>query len=145
MKTLKDLVLAMVNATLILVAVCLFLLWQVSGAAERIVASFAQNLEVLQPLKERVTEMRDEVAGLRRDLQTLPTDGTARTEFTTKRLQTRADALQSELMDINESLQKLADTPDRLMTQAVDQLAAKAGVGASGVLSCLTPDPNSGV
>lgn len=143
MKTLKDLLLAMINATLILVALCLFLLWQVSGAAERVVATFAQNLDIIQPLNDQVTEMRAEVASLRSDLRALPTNTTDQANLAKQRLLTRADALQTGLVDINESLQTIAETPDRLMSQGMDRLASKASAGATSVLSCLKPDPAS--
>ena len=62
-KVLKDLALALVNATLILVAVCLFLAWQLSRTVEGLLANAAGQLQVVEPLRARMAETRAELAG----------------------------------------------------------------------------------
>ncbi len=140
MKTLKDLLIAMINATLVLVAICLFLLWQLSRTAERVVGSFAQNLQIVEPLESKVTDLRDEVADLRRDLAAISLDNVALGSQATQRLQSRADAVQTELVDINQSLAKLADTPDRLLQSALDDAAARVSSRIGVLASCYAPE-----
>ena len=143
MKVLKDLLLALINATLILVAICLFFLWRLSDTAERVVSSFAQNLQIVQPLENKVGELRNEVAELRSDLASISLEGSALTTQATQRLQARADAAQSELEEINASLAKLADTPDRLMQTALDDVAARVSGRIGDVASCYAPETSA--
>ena len=64
-KTLKDLLLAMLNATLILVALCLFLaLTVVNQAHSPGQRPFAEHLHVLGPLRESVQETGEESCGV---------------------------------------------------------------------------------
>ena len=65
MKTVKDLILALINATLILIALCLFLGLMVMNRANDITATFASNLIKLEPLKDEVSAAREDIAGLR--------------------------------------------------------------------------------
>lgn len=139
MKTLKDLLVALINATLILVAICLFFLWRLSDSAERVVASFAQNLQIVEPLETRVDGLRNEVANLRRDLASISLDGSTLTTQATERLQSRANTLQSELEGINNSLARLADTPETLMQSALDDVATRVSGRIGAVASCYAP------
>ena len=59
-KTLKDLALALLNATLLLIALCLFLAWLVSSRVDGMLATFASNLELVGPLREDVQAMTAE-------------------------------------------------------------------------------------
>jgi uncharacterized membrane protein len=138
-KTLKDLLLALLNATLILVALCLFLLWQLSGTAERVVAEFAQNLQIVKPVEERVVALHEEVSGLREDLAALSLEDAAQNLPASQALQARADALQAELEQINSTLTTLAETPERLMRDGVAQLSERASAGLSKLAACHLP------
>jgi len=144
MKTLKDLLVAMINATLILVAICLFFLWRLSDSAEQVVASFAQNLQIVAPLEGKVDGLRDEVANLRGDLAAISLDSSTLTVQTTARLQSRANALQIELAGINNSLERLADTPETLMQTALDDVATRVSGRVGAIASCYAPDPRPG-
>ncbi|SMP11015.1 hypothetical protein [Shimia sagamensis] len=144
MKTIKDLLIAMINATLILVAICLFFLWRLSATAERVVASFAQNLQIVQPLETKVEDLRSEVANLRSDLAGVSLESSALTAQATERLQTRANALQLELEGINSSLARLADTPETLMQTALDDVATRLSGRIGAVASCYAPETTPG-
>ncbi|MBO6896647.1 MAG: hypothetical protein JJ868_04655 [Shimia sp.] len=141
MKTLKDLLVAIINATLILVAICLFFLWRLSDSAERVAASFAQNLQIVAPLEDSVNGLRNEVATLRNDLASISLDSNALTAQATANLQSRADAVQRELEGINNSLARLADTPETLMQTALDDVATRVSGRIGEVASCYAPDP----
>ncbi len=141
MKTVKNLLVAMINATLILVAICLFFLWRLSDTAERVVASFAQNLQIVQPLETKVDGLRTEVASLRSDLAAISLDSTSLTAQATERLQSRANALQLELEGINSNLTRLADTPETLMQSALDDVATRVSGRIGTIASCHAPEP----
>ncbi|MBO9476826.1 hypothetical protein J7382_04690 [Shimia sp. R11_0] len=145
MKTVKDLLVAMINATLILVALCLFLLWQLSGTAERVVSSFAQNLQIVKPLEEKVTGLHSEITDLRSDLASISLENTALNAPATQRLQARADALDAQLSEINASLASLAAAPDRLMGTAIDQASTRLSARLGDLASCYLPDQSAAI
>ncbi len=139
MKTLKDLALALLNATLILVALCLFLAWQVAQSGERIAASFADNINVLSPVSDNVSALVSEVEALRADLSTALKDQDG---FTTPRLtglQTRADQLDQDLAHIRQALNNLSETPDRMVEVAVDRTADRINASIETLIQCRAP------
>ncbi|MEP2531001.1 hypothetical protein [Shimia sp.] len=139
MKTLKDLLIAMVNATLILVALCLFLLWQLAGKTENIAANFASNLKVVQPVGEEVRGLREDVAGLRADISKLGTGTDQSPTSTRQALDIRLAALNAKLDRIQTTMTKLAETPDRLMTQAIDRSTTQLAQTAYALRGCTAP------
>ena len=70
-KTLKDLFLALLNATLILVALCLFLFLMAANKANSLTETFAEHLQIVGPLQESVQTTGTEIAALRSDLAEL--------------------------------------------------------------------------
>jgi prefoldin subunit 5 len=112
-----------------------------SDTAERVVASFAQNLQIVQPLETKVDGLRSEVTNLRGDLAEISLDSSALTAQAAERLQSRANALQLELEGINSSLARLADTPETLMKTALDDVATRIRGRIGAVASCYAPDP----
>ncbi|GAA6178993.1 MULTISPECIES: hypothetical protein [unclassified Shimia] len=139
MKILKDLLLAFINATLILVALCLFLLWQLSGTAERVVASFTENLQIVQPLEEKVVSLQTEVQNLRSDLAAMSLESAALNAPMAQRLQSRADALQDNITAINNSLSDLSTAPDRMMSKAIDEATSRVSAQIGALAACHLP------
>lgn len=136
MKTIKDLALALLNATLILIALCLFFVWQISNTAERVAGNFAQNLEVLAPLRGEVEGMRADLAGLRGDLaelQSVPGQ-------TADAIEERIDALIARMDLVQGRMAELADTPERLMTTAIDRSAEHVAGTLNDLAGCTRPD-----
>lgn len=141
MKVIKDLILALVNATLILVALCLFLLWQVSESGERVAAAFAENLQILRPLRQDLQGVRDELAGIRSDIQALGGDAGATANDRLARLQTRMTAAGQRLDDAEATLARLADVPRTLMQSAVDRSVDRLADELYGLRGCTRPVP----
>lgn len=139
MRTLKNLLLALINATLILVALCLFLLWQLSGTAERVVQSFAQNLQIVAPLEAKITNLQTEVQHLRSDLASVSLENAALNPTAVLRLQTRAQTLENELNAMTTQLTKLAQTPDRLMSTAIEETTTRIGAQLTEIAACHLP------
>ena len=135
-QTLKNLALALVNATLILIALCLFLLWQIGNTAERVAGSFAENLELLGPLRAEVAGLRDDLSGLRGDLaeiQAVPGQGMDAVEA-------QLDAVGARLDGVQARVNSLSEAPERLMTAAIDRSADRLAGGLEGLLSCARPE-----
>ncbi|MGX9350642.1 hypothetical protein ACS3QZ_05540 [Shimia sp. W99] len=140
MKTLKDLFLAMINATLILVALCLFLLWQLSGTAKDIAGQFSENLQIVTPLEGEAQALRAEVAGLRTDLGALAQASGDRSQELRRDVEVRLALLDGKLDNLQTSLTRIADTPDRLMTVAIDETADRMIDGLHALRGCTALD-----
>ncbi|PSL20614.1 hypothetical protein [Shimia abyssi] len=135
-KTLKDLCLALINATLILIALCLFLLWQLSGTAKGIVADFAENLNVMQPLTDEVRGLRTDLAQLKADAAAFAQNPDRFPESTAQAIDIRLAALGTKLDGIQVAMSDLAQTPDRLMTTAIDRSTARLAQTAYDLRGC---------
>lgn len=113
MKTLKNLIVAMINATVLLIALCLFLAWQLSRSAENVVATFSQNIDVLAPVSAELRGLRDDLGDIAAVTEQGATEGAAA-------LAARIDSFEARIADIQNRLQEISDTPERLMVTAID-------------------------
>ncbi|MES0860923.1 hypothetical protein ABLN87_01035 [Ruegeria sp. SCPT10] len=121
-KTLKDLLLALLNATLILVALCLFLGWKLASSVEGISANFSDIIQVVAPLRDEAQGIRGELTALRSELAALPTDGSALDTATTQRISmtlNRLDAIEDSLKSAQTQFSDLAEEPDVLVETAI--------------------------
>ncbi|MFT7596253.1 MAG: hypothetical protein ACI8R4_003588, partial [Paracoccaceae bacterium] len=89
MTTLKKLGLALINATLILIVLCLFLAWKVTSRVDDLASNFAQNLNTVAPLREDIQGATSEMAALRSDLATLKAQSGDVSSATLQRIQDR--------------------------------------------------------
>ncbi len=122
-KTLKDLLLALINATLLLIALCLFLGVKVVNRANDISATFASNLIRLEPLKDEVAAARSEIAALRTDVAGLRTATGEAAATTASGIQTRMDTLNAQLAGIQTTVQEVRDLPYDLTEHAIQTAA----------------------
>ncbi|WP_299353102.1 hypothetical protein [uncultured Shimia sp.] len=140
MKTVKNLLLAMVNATLILIVLALFLIWQISNTAERVAGNFAENLDVLKPVTSGVGDLQTEVAALRADVAALATGSQVGLGQRRAEIDRRLGALDLKLEGFNSSLAQIAETPDRLMEAAIETAADKAASTIIDMRNCQKPE-----
>ena len=110
-KVIKDLLLALLNATLILIALCLFLAWQIAQSAEVMVDRAAQAVERVAPVQAELESLRAEVAGLRSDLDDVRSTAGAQADAAAERLQTRIDELEQTLATAQARLAELRALP----------------------------------
>ncbi len=125
-KTLKDLLLALLNATLILVALCLFLGWKLASTVDGVTTNLSEKLQVVAPLREEAQGIRGELAALRDELALLQTDGDLIDGINEQRVTTvldKLDALETKLQTVQTRFADLADSPDMLVDQAVESAA----------------------
>ncbi|KIC37614.1 hypothetical protein [Leisingera sp. ANG-M7] len=94
-KNLFDLAKALLNATLILLALCVFLAWKLMAAAEGVTANAAAIADQVSPLRTAVSGLQEEAAALRSMVQ----DGTA-TAASLTRLEARLAQVQASLADM---------------------------------------------
>ncbi|NVO55588.1 hypothetical protein HW561_07285 [Rhodobacteraceae bacterium B1Z28] len=125
-RTLKDLLLALLNATLILVALCLFLGWKLASTVDGITSRFSENLQIVTALREDAQGIRGELAALRSDLATIPVDGGVVDNITAQRITTtltRLNDVEDKLKSAQAKFADLADSPDVLIDQAIQTSA----------------------
>jgi hypothetical protein len=126
-RTLWSLVLAVLNATLILLALCLWLGWHVLSEARAITSRLDEGLARLTPVATDLSALRAEVAGLRSDLAALPAQGDG-----TAVLNARLAALDVRVTDALSRLDAAVTDPGPLIDRAVDRAALqiRSGIGA---------------
>ncbi len=136
MKTIKDLALALVNATLILLAVCLFLGWQVFAAAERTSGNLATAVETIRPLRADIAETRDELKGLRDDLAVIRTGNASLESPAAQALEARVAALTGRMEQVDERIAEIGALRDTLFDQMLDAGTARLTRVAQDIRGC---------
>lgn len=131
----KDLALALLNATLLLIAVCLFLAWKTSVKVDGMVATFASHLEVVGPLRTDVQDMRGEIAALHSDLAALASQtgeaGSAKLEA----VRQRVAGIDSRLSEAGAKIDALVQEPARLVDQIITTTMSTAADEFSGAVN----------
>ena len=125
-KTLKDLLLALLNATLILIALCLFLGWKLASTVDGITDRLAEKVQIVAPLKEEVQGVRDELTALRNDLSSLQSGQTATDSATAQKLSQaleQLDTLEGNLQAAQARITELTESPDQLINTAIENSA----------------------
>lgn len=125
-KTLKDLLLAVLNATLILVALCLFLGWKLASTIDDITTEFTETLQFVDPLHDQAKGIRGELAALRSDLAGLQLDGSSIDSATAQRINlalNRLDQVEGRLQSTQARFADMAESPDLLIEQAINTSA----------------------
>ncbi len=139
-KTLKDLFLALLNATLILLALCLFLGWKLAQSIDNIRDGFAENLQVVAPLREQAQGIRGELAALRSDLaairaqgDTLDSDALQQLNATLQKL----NKLEAGLEGAQARLAGLVDNPEDLIDHAITTSVDKVTDSLLSIRGCV--------
>lgn len=139
-KTLKDLLLAMINATLILVALCLVLALMLVSRANSVTETFAENLQIVGPLQENVKTTGAEIAALRADLAELKNQSGNVSSAAMTRIQSRVDAIDIRLSNMQTSMQDLRGAPERLLDQAIQKAGDQAVASVTRIRGCVPAD-----
>lgn len=137
-KTLKDLLLALLNATLILIALCLFLGWKLAQSIESIQDRFAQSLAVVQPIREQAQGLRADIGTVREELAAIRADTNDDPELRQKLILTltRLDDLQGRLEETQRKLNEVAENPELLIDFAVSTAVDAATERALRLRGC---------
>ena len=137
LKILKNLGLAMINATLILIVVALLLAWKVSGTADRIVTDFAKNLVTVEPLRQELQNVNGELAALRGDLERIRDQSGDLQSASLQRIDERLIQMQTRLGTARQSLANLSQAPARLVDQAIDTAATRVSQEIRDYRNCI--------
>ncbi|WP_146345104.1 hypothetical protein [Falsiphaeobacter marinintestinus] len=137
-KTLKDLALALLNATLILVAVCLFLGWKLSSTVDGVLTGFASKIQIVGPMRDDVKMMTAELSALRSDLASLNT-GDLSPEIMS-RVQTRIDQVGVRMDKMGGRLDEITALPQTMLDQSIRTLGNEAAHTVNDIRGCVPPE-----
>lgn len=129
-RTLWSLLLAMLNATLILVALCLWLGWHVLSEARAITGRLTDGMALLTPVTDEIAGLRAEVSALRDDLARV--QGQAAGPAALTAFGNRLATLDSRITKMGDRIDAMTADPGALIDQAVDRTARliKSGIAA---------------
>ncbi len=122
-RTLKDLLLALLNATLILVAVCLFLGWKLASSVEGITTEFSEKVQIVAPLRDEIQGVRGELTALRSELASIEPNGISTDTATQQRLLAALDALsglEKKLRATQARIAEFTESPEILLNTAIE-------------------------
>ncbi|MFV0358965.1 hypothetical protein [Tropicimonas sp.] len=141
-RSLGNIVLAMLNATLILIALCLFLGLRLAGTVNDIATNVTQSALDAAPLREEVREMTDQIAGLRSDLAAVGTGELA--DGATGQLaaiDARLDTLQTRAAALREQIGAARLAPERAIAAVAGAFANEISALANCTPS-IAPEPD---
>ena len=140
-KTLKDLVLALLNATLILLALCLFLAWMVFDRANQVADTFADAVQVVTPLRTQTQEIVAQLEGLRGDLDALDKDTSVENVRQLAEIRSELATLNTQLNEVHKRIDDLSDKPSQLLDQTITATADAVAVRLTALRGCV-PAPS---
>jgi septal ring factor EnvC (AmiA/AmiB activator) len=121
-RTLGNLLLALLNATLILAALCLWLAWGALSAAERVSGQIEAAAQAVTPLRAEIVSLTEEIAAARAELAAFR----ARNGEDRDALERRLAEVEAELARLTSAVAGLGVDPealiDRAVTSAFDRL-----------------------
>ncbi|MGR3617376.1 MAG: hypothetical protein ACU0BB_15245 [Paracoccaceae bacterium] len=143
-KTIRDLLLALVNATLILLAVCLFLGWKLSQTVEDVTDNLKGALISVTPLGDEVRALHDELQDVRDNVNTLMENRGDRSGERMQALNVQMTQIDTKLTQIRDQLQGLKEMPETVMNTAISTGVDRVMMHAANLRGCTaTEDPLS--
>lgn len=132
-RSVGNLLLAFLNATLILAALCLWLAWEAFSAAERVSGQIEEAARTVLPLRAEIVAMTEEIVAARADLADLRAAGAADRET----LERRIAGVEAELAALTAAVSELDADPEMLIDRAVTSAFAGLGEAIAGILASL--------
>ncbi|WP_170782598.1 hypothetical protein [Ruegeria lacuscaerulensis] len=125
-RTLTDLLLALLNATLILVALCLFLGWKLASTVDDVTTTLTEKVQIVAPLKEEVKGVRGELTALRSELSSLQSAAVVADSAVAAQISlalAKLDQLETKLQTSQARIADLTESPDHLINTAINTTA----------------------
>lgn len=137
--TVGNLILALCNATLILLALCLWLAWNVVGTARSIATEVGTRIGDLQPVRVEMAALTGEVAALRASLEAMAAQEGGATVVALQGLRDQVVVMDQKFAGLNARLGAVIDDPTALIDHAIGTAATAAQAGISGLMNCSVP------
>ncbi|MEQ8654123.1 MAG: hypothetical protein RIC87_16780 [Kiloniellales bacterium] len=123
-RTIGNLLLALLNATLILVALCLFLGWQLAEEVSAITDHVGQKMVKLEALGNEVSSMSAEMTALRSELSKQSVQADPMTLQKMQELSAKLDRIDQGMADTKGRVDAILEEPNALVDRAVDRTTA---------------------
>lgn len=128
-KVILDLLKAMINATMILLALCLFLGWQLMSSVQTVTGKVTQAVVQIAPVQDRLQELRLEITGLRRDI-------VSRSELP---VASQLDSLDQRLAVLQSDLSEIHQLPAEIVHTAARTGVVELAGQIARLTSCVPP------
>ena len=138
--TARNLVLALLNATLILAGLVLWLGWRTADAVHEVTDDIGLALADLDPLRASLVGVGDEVAGLRADLAELQTAPADENSALSEDLVLSIERLEALLTSATGRLDTLLAEPEALIDRAIETTADEMKEAVADMRGCEFPD-----
>ena len=138
-KLLKDLGVALLNATLVLLALCLFLAWKVVNTADNVASNFASNLVTIEPLRADLQATTAELAAIRQDVAQISTQSGELQSATLQRIETRLKMVDTRVNDARGTISDLSQMPYQLVDHAIETASDSVAQKAGYIMGCVPP------
>ncbi|NDR59026.1 hypothetical protein [Aliiruegeria sabulilitoris] len=146
LRALRDLAIALINATLILVLLCLILGWKLLDRVDNVAANFARNIVSVEPLRGDVQSMTTEIAALRSDLAAIRENSGQATSEAAQAVATRLESVEARIETVDdrmtafrERVQSIELDPEVLAARAVETAANQFVISAGQLAGCEMP------
>lgn len=118
-RSVANLVLALTNATLILVALCAWLAWHTFATAERVSDNIVRALSQSDAFRSDIANLSTEISGLRKEIAALQSSDDS-TLGRSSKIATEVDALRSEVAALTSAIEGLSAHSQILIQHAVE-------------------------
>jgi hypothetical protein len=135
-RSVKSLLLALLNATLLLAAICLWLAWGALSSAERVAGQINAAAETVLPLRAEIVTLTAEIAATRAELAGLRADGATERAA----LDQRIAGVEAELARLTAAVTALGVDPEALIDRAVTSAFDGLGATVADLLTGLRRD-----
>ena len=123
-RSLWNLALALLNATLILTALCLWFAWGALTTAEQVSNQINTAAESVLPMRAEIAKLTEEISATRADLATR---ANTTPNLDTSALQARITGVEEQLAELTAAVSALSSDPEALIDSAV--ASAFDGIG----------------
>lgn len=134
-KALRRFLVALLDATLILLALCLWLAWEVVSTAQEVSTTVMTQVRGLAPVRNDLATLTDSVVGLRSTLDALPDRIVDQAQA--QELQRQVAQLVELTEAVNLRLNRAVDEPGVLIDRAIKVAAGAAGAQMAGLAGCV--------
>ncbi|GHG87468.1 hypothetical protein [Pseudodonghicola xiamenensis] len=143
-KVVKDLLLALLNATLILAAICLFLFWRVTNTTQAVIEDFTASQQIVAPLRADLQGLTAELEDMRATLARLEWDNGAAAPAVLASMTGRLDTLDARMEAAQTRLTRLANLPGEMMDRAIATGVDRVMTRATELRGCVMPSREEG-
>jgi hypothetical protein len=132
----KDLALALLNATLILVALCLWLAWSLASTVDDITDQMLSNLVDVRPIRDDIRNLTEELGGIRSDLEAIAEENGGLASEAANRLSEKVGGIQDRVAEVRGRIDVLVDSPELVIDYAIDAAFDRAETAVNAIRSC---------